>query len=189
MRGSHRICKGGREANPYADGEAFRQIFLDELNGLYGLSFLLTGDQEKAGKCVVSGIEDCVKENHVFKEWARSWAKRTIIQNAIRVLKPRPSRSPYAAGVPVPSSSQPPSGPSRQSPAEAVLRLGDFDRFVFVMCVLERYSPHDCALLLGCATSEIRAARVRALATLASTRPAVSFPAEDPSSVSVSVGA
>jgi hypothetical protein len=26
----------------------------------------------------------------VFKEWAHSWARRTIIQNAVRVINPRP---------------------------------------------------------------------------------------------------
>ena len=61
------------------------------MNGLYQLSFLLTGDHEKAEKCLVAGIEDCVKENRVFREWARSWAKRIIVENAIRELKPRPS--------------------------------------------------------------------------------------------------
>lgn len=38
--------------------------------------FLLTGDPEKAEKCLVGGIEDCVKQNLVFREWARSRAKR-----------------------------------------------------------------------------------------------------------------
>ena len=54
------------------------------------LSFLLSGDRGEAAKCFVAGIEDCVvKENHVFREWARTWAKRVIVENAIRELKPR----------------------------------------------------------------------------------------------------
>jgi DNA-directed RNA polymerase specialized sigma24 family protein len=47
------------------------------------------------------------------------------------------------------------------------LRLADFDRFVFVMSVLEHYSEHDCALLLGCPPREIREGRTRALKELA----------------------
>ncbi|MGA8272140.1 MAG: hypothetical protein WB919_11330, partial [Candidatus Sulfotelmatobacter sp.] len=81
------------EPSPYSNSEDFGKIFIEDLNGLYQLAFLLTGDQKKAEKCFVSGIEDCVNENRVFKEWARSWAKRSIIQNAIRELRPSPSHS------------------------------------------------------------------------------------------------
>jgi hypothetical protein len=47
------------------------------------------------------------------------------------------------------------------------LRLADFDRFVFVMSVLEPHSEHDCALLLGCSAGDIREGRTRALKELA----------------------
>jgi len=58
---------------------------------------------------------------------------------------------------------------------ETVLGLGDFERFVFVMSVLENYSHHECALLLGCSVFEIRQARLRALEELASSGQVVSF--------------
>jgi hypothetical protein len=45
----------------------------------------------------------------------------------------------------------------------AVLALPSFDRFVFVMSVLERYSDQDCSVLLGCARRDVLAARTRAL--------------------------
>ena len=48
----------------------------------------------------------------------------------------------------------------------AVLGLGDFERFVFVISVLEHYSEHECALLLSCSSKEIREARARALKEL-----------------------
>jgi DNA-directed RNA polymerase specialized sigma24 family protein len=50
---------------------------------------------------------------------------------------------------------------------DAVLRLADFERFVFVMSVLEHYSEHDCAFLLGCSAREIREGSTRALKELA----------------------
>src|SRR5579863_5898872 len=81
------------ERNFYASHEDFHTIFNEDLKELYQLSFLLTRDPAKADRCLVSGLEDCVSGNRVFREWARSWAKRTIVQNAIRELKPRPSRS------------------------------------------------------------------------------------------------
>jgi len=47
-----------------------------------------------------------------------------------------------------------------------VLRLEDFERFVFTMSVLEHYSEHDCSLLLGCSVREILGGRARALKEL-----------------------
>jgi hypothetical protein len=46
------------------------------------------------------------------------------------------------------------------------LRLEDFERFVFIMSVLEHYSEHDCVFLLGASGREIRQARGRAFREL-----------------------
>src|SRR5580693_490008 len=75
---------------PYASSADFCRIFDEDMNDLYVLSFLLTADREKAEQCFVSGLEDAVEGNPVFKEWARSWARRVIIQNAVRAITPRP---------------------------------------------------------------------------------------------------
>ncbi len=45
--------------------------------------------------------------------------------------------------------------------SESIFDLPEFDRFVFVICVLERYSMHDCALLLGRSLRDIAEARQR----------------------------
>jgi DNA-directed RNA polymerase specialized sigma24 family protein len=55
------------------------------------------------------------------------------------------------------------SAPDRHGVVDRLLSLRDFDRFVFVMSVLERYSEHECALLLGCTPPDVREARTRAL--------------------------
>src|SRR3984885_3735342 len=133
--------------NPFATREDFFQVFHADMNGLYQLSFLLTGDHEKAERCFVAGIEDCVQENQVFREWARSWAKRRIIANAIRELKPRPSLPSSSPSVTVFSHSEQSGGSGGHFDLETVLGLGDFERFVFVMSVLEKYSQHDCTLI------------------------------------------
>jgi len=155
------------EANRYAGHEDFHTIFSDGLKELYQLSFLLTRDPAKAERCLVDGLEDCLTGNRVFREWARSWAKRTIVQNAIRELNPRSSQpnSPLSADL-FPDIDQLSRGPGGHVEMDAVLRLADFDRFVFVMSVLEHYSEYDCALLLGCSTREIREGRTRALKEL-----------------------
>src|ERR1700747_1521566 len=149
----------GEQANRYASREHFHTIFSEHLTELYQLSFLLTRDPARAERCLVSGIEDCVTENRVFREWARSWAKRTIIQNAIREFKPRPSyaNSPLSGAI-FHDTDQLSSGPSGPFAMDAVLGLEDFERFVFVMSVLEHYSEHDCGLLLGCSAREVREA-------------------------------
>jgi DNA-directed RNA polymerase specialized sigma24 family protein len=115
----------------------------------------------------VAGIEDCVKENRVCREWARSWAKRIIVENAIRELKPRPSFRSSSPVVTVFSQGEESSDSNRDFDVNAVLGLGVFERFVFVMSVLERYSHHECALLLGCSVWEIRQSRLHALEQLA----------------------
>ena len=119
---------------------------IEEMQSMYLLSFLLTTDHDKAEQCLVSGLEDSLKGSRVFKEWARSWARRAIIQNAVRVINPRPM------GENVPSSFCSSAKTLVAVPAEigAILELAPFERFVYVMSVLERYSDQDCSVLLGC---------------------------------------
>lgn len=47
-----------------------------------------------------------------------------------------------------------------------MLGLEDFERFSFVMPVLERDSEHDCLLFLGCWVREFSEARARAFRKL-----------------------
>jgi DNA-directed RNA polymerase specialized sigma24 family protein len=172
MLGRAQIPVGGAKADRYASREDFRRIFDEDSIGLYQLSFLLTGNPDKAQRCLVSGIEDCVTGNSVFREWAHSWAKRTIIQNAIKELKPRPKRSnsPLSASS-FPSIDQPSRGAGGHFEIDAALGLEDFERFVFVISIREHYSEQDCALLLGCSVQDVRGARDRALQRMASFLP------------------
>jgi DNA-directed RNA polymerase specialized sigma24 family protein len=153
-----------KEASRDASAQDLRKVFTEELNGLYQLSFLLTRDHEKAQQCLVAGFEDFAKGNRGFSEWARSWEKRVIIENAIRELKPRPHGSYSSSPATVfPDIAELSSSSRGHFELEAILALEDFERFVFVMAVLEQYSEGNCALLLGCSVSEIRAARTRAI--------------------------
>jgi hypothetical protein len=155
----------------YASCEDFRRIFEEDLHGLHQIAFLLTGDRQKAERCFVAGLEDCVKESRVFREWARTWAKRVIVKNAIRELHPQSIHSNSSARVPITFCPRLQlSDPSAHFNKDAVSRLGDFERFVFVLCVLERYREHECALLLGCADSEVREARTQAIEQYANFR-------------------
>ena len=156
------------EANVYASPDDFHTIFNEDRKGLYRLSFLLTRDPAKAERCLVVGLEYCVRGNRVFREWARSWAKRAIVQNATRELQPRPSQSnSFLSGASSLDIDQLSNRSGNHFEVDAVLHLPDFERFVFIMSALEHYSEHDCALLLGCSARDIREGRTRALKELA----------------------
>ena len=161
-----RISDSGE--NQYATREDFLQIFDEDLNPLYQLSFLLTGDHQKGERCFAAGIEDCANENRVFREWARAWTKRVIVENAIRELKPRRSHSNWSSPPSVFSHNWQSSCPNGHFDADAVLGLADFERFVFVLCVLERYRENECARLLGCSCFQVREACIRSIEALAS---------------------
>jgi DNA-directed RNA polymerase specialized sigma24 family protein len=158
MFGARRIID--QEPTPYATRADFCRIFEKDMNRLYLLSFLLTGDHALAQGCFVRGLEDSAKGNPVFKECAQSWARRMIIQNAIRKIGVRPTDSLTSH-----SASGRSAGNARLEPVEIaeILELPAFERFVFVMSVLERYSDQECSLLLGCTRGEVIAARTRAL--------------------------
>jgi len=151
-------------STPYASKDDFCRIFNQEKVELYLLSYLLTANREKAEQCFISGLEDSVKGNSVFKEWARSWARRAIIQCAIRVINPRPMEE----GAPSTLNSRGHTWPVEWEEIAAVLELGPFERFVYVMSVLERYSIQDCSVLLGYARRDVVEARIRALQQIGS---------------------
>lgn len=161
--------KGNRQVadrTAYATPADFERIFSEDVNSLYLLSLLLAGNGEKAEECFVEGIGESTKGNYVFKEWARSWARRTIIQSAVRLIKPidyahtlsrRADVAPRMERIPV----------RLHAEVHAILELAPLQRFVFIMSVLERYSDNDCSILLGCARREIAAIRSRAMQQLA----------------------
>ena len=145
----------------------FCRVFAENMGNLHLLSFLLTADLAKAEESFVSGLEDCVEGTYVFREWAQSWARRTIIQNAIRMLAPRKN---YSIVADAPSDAVTCRFGRTQDTDYAIahiLRLEHFERFVFVMSVLEKYSDQDCSVLLGCSRPDVGETRMRALPHLA----------------------
>ncbi len=152
----------------HAMGVEFCELYAREMKGLYLLSFLLTANYKNAEQCFISSLEYCLKGNSVFKDWAHSWAKRMIVKNAIRMIAPHVNdseRTMVAISTEIDNGWQ---GTHQQSHAmTSVLALDAFERFVFVLSVLERYCDRDCALLLGCSRSEVCETRTRALLQIA----------------------
>ena len=149
----------------YATSEDFYKILDEDLNRLYQLSFLLTGDRQKAESCFVAGIEACADENRVFSEWVHAWTIRVVVENAIRELTPRPTRS--NSSPPPPLRTRESTSPTGYFDADTLLGLADFHRFVFVLRVLEGYPESECALLLGSSRSQVREACTSAIKKLA----------------------
>jgi hypothetical protein len=129
------------------------------MDSLYWLAFLLTADHNKAEQCFVGGLGECVDQSHVSTERARSWARRAIVEDAVRIIRPVPEKS--ANGCFADTKSQGPVGTS--NPFTFIVSLRAFERFVFVMSVLEGQSDEDCQSLLRCTRQELVTARKTAL--------------------------
>jgi hypothetical protein len=150
----------------YAVARDFCKIFTEEMKGLYLLALLLTADQTTAERCFASALNECLRATGVFSDWARPWARRAIIQNAISIVHPAPERRKAAPPAIVPSGDT--ASLSSVAPLAAVARLSAFDRFVYVASVLEGYSDQDCKVLLECTRQDVVRARIRAMGRLAS---------------------
>src|SRR5271167_3256611 len=154
----------GNKAAEYATADELRKLFAEQMDNLHLLAFLLTAEDEKAQQCIVSAIVECGNGTPVFRQWARAWARRTIIKNAIRIVAPRPNLSgptpgPLRSGIDFEAQTRHETDPA----ILRLLRLEDFERFVTVMSVFEEYSDNDCSTLLDCRAQDIREARQNGL--------------------------
>lgn len=153
----------------YATCADFCRIFAEDMKNLYLLALVLTADSEKAQQCFVSGLDDCTNTNQVFREWARSWARRVVIKRAIQMIAPGRERADQVL-YPATKATQVSNAPGVPAEIAAVFELQDLERFTLVMSVFERYSDLDCALLLGCTRESLTQARVRALEQISNLR-------------------
>jgi DNA-directed RNA polymerase specialized sigma24 family protein len=154
------------EGDTCATTDDIQRFFAREMTDLFRLSLQLTADAEKAETCLILAIRECFANNAVSKEWTFIWARRTVIRNAIRLVPGSDNATP--------NDTCSDAGPDFHLQLSeyriealrdslAILALPDFDRLVFVICVFERYSILDCALLLKRPPKDVNAARVRAI--------------------------
>jgi len=154
----------------YAKRNDFCELFEREMKPLYLLAFLLTANHEDAEKCFAAAVDEALEEQSVFKEWAESWVKRSLIRNAISIVSPALTRSGGNRDLWNRGQEQAPG----DREIDAATELAPLERFVFVMSILERYSIWDCSLLLGCSMKKVVQARTRALRQ--SSNPHARFP-------------
>ena len=161
---------GGAEQNRYATVDEFLRLFTIEMADFYRLAFLLIADSAKTEECLVASMNECMDDSSVAREWIRPWSRRVLVRNAIRIMSEfqggRSSVLSDAGRTPIDTHSQEKSADKFVEFA-GVLALRDFERIVFVLCVLERYPSSDCALLLGRSQQDVEEARIRAAEQIA----------------------
>ena len=138
----------------YATATDFCKTFIHEMSSLYLLALLLTGNDGKAERCFISAVDGCVEETGVVRAWATTLARRAIIEHAIQMIRPAPESDDNSSLI---------SPAAQNSPFAAIHALGAFERFVFVMSILEGWSEQDCALRLRCSRRDVTIARLLAL--------------------------
>jgi hypothetical protein len=144
---------------PYPAMTDFFRTFRKEVSSLYLLSFLLTADHDKAQQCLISAVEESVDGIGVFMDWQRSWTRTAIVKCAVQMIMPVPGHEDRMTVINLERSAAPPDN----NPFAAILLLDAFERFVFVLSILEGRSEEECAHLLGCSRRDVMLARVLAL--------------------------
>ena len=152
-------------ATPYPTVTDFLRSFNEEMHSLYLLSFLLTADHDNAEQCLVSAMGECVEGVGVFTDWARSWTRTAVLRRAIQMIMPAPEHADSVSLISLDRSDT----PAENNPFAAILLLDAFERFVFVMSILEGQSDEECAVLLRCSRRDVTIAREQALKRQSST--------------------
>ena len=145
----------------YATPEEFCVAFQKEMKPLYLLAFLLTAIHQAAELCLSIAVEEGSAATSVFKGWVSSWLRRRLIAIAIRHI--------FDDCRPVEQKCERWGVEPREAAIafDAVAALPAFERVVFVMSVLERYTPQECSLLLGVPVAKVVAWRKSGLHALA----------------------
>jgi hypothetical protein len=150
-------------ATPYRTVADFLRAFNEEMHSLYLLSFLLTADHDKAEQCLVSAMGECVDGIGFLMEG--EWTRAAVLKHAIQMIEPAPEHVGGVSFVTLKRSATPPGN----NPFAAILLLDAFERFVFVMSILEEQSDEECAILLRCSRRDVTMARLLALKRQSST--------------------
>jgi hypothetical protein len=156
----------GKTVTRYASATDYYRIFVEEMESLYFLAYLLTADSDMAEQCFVGGLRECTNRTGVSMERARNWARRAIVKHAIQMIGPAPEEG---ANGPIAASKS--ASPGANNPFAFIISLCAFERFVFVMSVLEGQPDEDCQSLLRCSRQEVMTARKDALRLFGAANP------------------
>ncbi len=144
----------------YVNPRDFCAIFDRDMHTLYSLALLLTADHKTAEQCFVAAFNECLDGAEVFPGWERSWSRRAIVKQAIRVVRPRHDDINNDGDTSLLENAHLPS---------RLIQMRPFDRFVFAMTVLERFTVRECAAFLNCLPSDVEKSRTRVLQFIGAT--------------------
>jgi len=162
MFGRNRTCNS-HTTRSYATNDDFRHLFTTESSSLLLLSLRLTAHAERAAECLTLAIRDCYQSNAISKLFVRVWARRMVVRNAIHLAqRSNGDEDGHFEQVDLQFG--------EEEKSSTILCLPMFDRLAFVICVLERLSVPDCALLLRSTPKDVNEAIVRAVDRIASAR-------------------
>lgn len=164
---SARVQIAGETVTRYATAADYYSIFVEEMESLYLLAFLLTADRDTAERVFAGGLGECVDRTGVFMEQARPWARRAIVKYAIRMIRPAPEEGAYRPF----DNSKSRAIVGASNPFAFIASLRAFERFVFVMSILEGQPDEDCRSLLGCSRQQVVMARKFAMRLFGSANP------------------
>jgi len=102
---------------------------------------------------------ECVESIGVPMDWARSWTRAAVLKQAIQMINPAPEHTDCVSFISLKRAAT----PAENNPFAAILLLDPFERFVFVMSILEGQSDAECAVLLRCSWRDVMMARVLAV--------------------------
>lgn len=150
------------------------QFLISHMEHYYSLALLLTASEEDAERCFISGLDSWSKAQMnlapMSAEVAHGCIRRALVACALRICDPDLGRVAKESGSNTVSDNM----PADWSPwVVAITRLDPFERYVFVLSVLESYSDKECSDLLHCRPEEIAESRIRALSLVASRSQAV----------------
>ena len=139
----------------YGGAPDHAQIFINQMNCLYLLSFLVAADLEAAEQCFSKALDEYVENTCGFMEWAKQDGRRAVLRHAIQINRPAPKQA--YSWVFQRNTRQLVSAANH--PFSAIVSLSLFERFVFVMSVIEGLSEQECAVLLNCSAQEVAIGR------------------------------
>jgi hypothetical protein len=146
----------------YATCSDFCEVFHGNAEQFYLPAFLLTADDREAEACFLAAMEESSIERNVFRGWEKAWSRRCVVMKAISAI----------ASAPLRGDEQREGCGQRACELElgtllrAVVRLEPAERIVFVATVLDRFSVHECALLLSCPAESVTNMKLQAMCHL-----------------------
>jgi hypothetical protein len=145
------------------------QFLVSHMEQYYSLVLLLTASEEDAERCFVISLDTwskaCRNLAPIVPEAADARIKRALVDCALRFCGPVSGRVQEEAEVDIWGEKL----PGNYSPwVAAIVQLDTFERFVFVLSVLECYSDKECSDLLHCRLEEVAESRAHALHSVAS---------------------